>query len=243
MSDSQPPIENWQGMNIKGGQNDIHDNQFVKQQGIIANDQATINIGTIHQSFTLSPTPTPLANPQSSQYTQKECEERSPMFDEEELANLEKNINRLKQQLANKRDALVTIAPGDEARMEQQIEDLCSRIKKLERDRSEILQQRLPHFDLSDAEAEPIVAEWVEKASQLATNPPADVPAEIFAQVQAVAQQAAEPGQSAAIKVKGMISALPPFLSVGVEAELDVAEFWQRNFPTFYKWKMALAKK
>ncbi|TAD80643.1 MAG: hypothetical protein EA001_00270 [Oscillatoriales cyanobacterium] len=51
MSDSQPPIENWQGLNVKGGQNDIHDNRFVKQQGIIANDQATINIDKVEQNF------------------------------------------------------------------------------------------------------------------------------------------------------------------------------------------------
>lgn len=74
MSDSQPPIENWQGLNVKGGQNDIHDNQFnLNQQGIIANDQSTINIGTIHQSFTLSSTP--LGDPRSLQYTQRRCEE------------------------------------------------------------------------------------------------------------------------------------------------------------------------
>ncbi|MFG3816151.1 tetratricopeptide repeat protein [Limnothrix redekei] len=51
MSDSQQPIENWQGLNFKGSQNDIHDNQFVKQQGIIANDQATIKIGKVEQTM------------------------------------------------------------------------------------------------------------------------------------------------------------------------------------------------
>ena len=51
MSDSQQPIENWQGLNFKGSQNDIHDNQFVKQQGIIANDQAQIEIGKVEQTM------------------------------------------------------------------------------------------------------------------------------------------------------------------------------------------------
>jgi hypothetical protein len=223
----------------------------VKQQGIIANDQATVNIGTIHQSITVSPktvspktvSPKTLGDPQSPQYNQGKCEERSPMFDRDQLANLEKNIERLKQQLAGKRDTLTTIAPEEKVRIQQQIDDLRSEIRALEREYWEILHRRSISFEPSEDEAEPIVAEWVEKANQLATNPPANVPAEILQQVQAVAQQLDQPGQSAAIKVKGMISALPPFFSVGVETELDVAAFIERNFPTFHNWARALAKK
>jgi len=165
------------------------------------------------------------------------------MFASDELANLEKNIKRLKEQLAGKRDTLITIAPDEKVRIRQQIEDLRSEISAFEREYWEILYQRSIGWNLAEAEAEPIVAEWVEKASQLATNPPKNVPTEVLQQVQAVAQQAAEPGQSAAIKVKGMISALPPFFSVGIETELDVAVFLQRNFPTFCQWAVALAKK
>jgi len=165
------------------------------------------------------------------------------MFASDELANLEKNIKRLKQQLAGKRDTLVTIAPEEQVRIQQQIDDLRLRISDLEQEYWEILHQRSIDWDLSEAEAEPIVAEWVEKASELATNPPVNVPAEVLQQVQVVAEKAADPGQSAAIKVKGMISALPPFFSVGIETELDVAVFLQRHFPTFCKWAAALAKK
>jgi hypothetical protein len=165
------------------------------------------------------------------------------MFAKSELANLEKNIQRLKQQLAGKRDTLTTIAPEEQVRIQQQIDDLRLRISDLEQEYWEILHQRSIDWDLSEAEAEPIMAEWVEKASELATNPPVNVPAEVLQQVQVVAEKAADPGQSAAIKVKGMISALPPFFSVGIETELDVAVFLQRNFPTFCKWAAALAKK
>ncbi|XGV86546.1 MAG: hypothetical protein ACAF42_13440 [Limnothrix sp. BL-A-16] len=165
------------------------------------------------------------------------------MFDQNELANLEKNIKRLKQQLAGKRDTLVTIASDEKVRIRQQIEDLRSEINGLEREYWELLHQRSISFEPSEDEAEPIVAEWVEKANQLETNPPANVPAEILQQVQAVAKRLDQPGQSAAIKVKGMISALPPFFSVGIETELDVAGFVKGNFPTFWNWAAALAKK
>jgi septal ring factor EnvC (AmiA/AmiB activator) len=165
------------------------------------------------------------------------------MFAQNELANLEKNIQRHRDQLAGKRNTLTTIAPEEKVRIQQQIDDLRSQISKLEQEYWEILHQRSMGLDFSDAEAEPIVAEWVEKANQLETNPPANVPAEILQQVQAVAKRLDQPGQSAAIKVKGMISALPPFFSVGIETELDVAGFVKGNFPTFWNWAAALAKK
>ena len=41
----------------------------------------------------------------------------------DELQNLEDNIQRLKQQLAGKRNTLVTIAPEEQVRIKQQIED------------------------------------------------------------------------------------------------------------------------
>ncbi|GAB4341593.1 MAG: hypothetical protein Fur0042_03160 [Cyanophyceae cyanobacterium] len=165
------------------------------------------------------------------------------MFAKDELANLEKNIHRLRQQLQSKRDVLVTIAPEEQTRIEQQIADLREKIAKLERDYWELLNQQAISVELTDDEAEPIAVEWVERAGQLAIDPPSDVPAEVLERVQTVAQKAADPGQSAAVKVKGMISALPPFFSLGVEAELDVAAFLQRNFPTFCNWAGALAKK
>jgi len=58
--DGSQPIEHWQGLNVKGGQNDIHDNQFTRnQQGIIANDQSTIKIDKVEQNFHPSPLPEP----------------------------------------------------------------------------------------------------------------------------------------------------------------------------------------
>jgi hypothetical protein len=51
----------------------------------------------------------------------------------DELQNLEENIQRLKQQLAGKRNTLVTIAPEEQVRIEQQIEDLRRQIRDFER--------------------------------------------------------------------------------------------------------------
>jgi hypothetical protein len=56
--DGSQSIENWQGLNIKGGQHDIHDNQFtLQQQGIIANDRSRIEIGVVNQINQSAPSP------------------------------------------------------------------------------------------------------------------------------------------------------------------------------------------
>ncbi len=52
-----------------------------------------------------------------------------------ELQNLEKNIQRLKEQLAGKRDTLTTIAPEEKVRIGQQLEDLRLEIRELEREK------------------------------------------------------------------------------------------------------------
>lgn len=41
-----------------------------------------------------------------------------------------------------------------------------------------------------------------------------------------------EPGNPAAAKLKGMISMLPPFVSLSYEAELDTGKFFGTHFPT-----------
>ena len=63
------------------------------------------------------------------------------MFDRDELANLEKNIKRLRLQLAGKRDTLTTIAPEEKVRIQLQIDDLRSEICAREQEYWEILHQ------------------------------------------------------------------------------------------------------
>jgi hypothetical protein len=96
MNDSQPPIENWQGMNVKGGQNDIHDNQFVKQQGIIANDQATIHIGKVEQHFaTPQPLPSPIAMIKIL-FLSAQPRNLNPLRLDEEKRDIEQGLERAK---------------------------------------------------------------------------------------------------------------------------------------------------
>ncbi|MGK7944229.1 MAG: hypothetical protein AB4058_07155 [Microcystaceae cyanobacterium] len=78
-----------------------------------------------------------------------------------ELKNLDKNIERLKAQLANKRNTLVTIAPEEQMRIEQQIEDLREQIQKFEQEKYELIASLAQEVEITEAEAEPLIVEII----------------------------------------------------------------------------------
>ncbi|CCI16907.1 Kinesin light chain (modular protein) [Microcystis aeruginosa PCC 9807] len=57
----------------------------------------------------------------------------------DELQNLQDNIQRLKKQLAGKRNTLVTIGPEEQVRIKQQIEDLRRLIRDFEREKWDLV--------------------------------------------------------------------------------------------------------
>ena len=83
-------------------------------------------------------------------------ERRSPKMpmSAAELKNLDKNIVRLKEQLANKRDTFVIIAPEEKVRLKQQIDDLREQIRDLEREQWQLISQMTGDLTITDEEAE-----------------------------------------------------------------------------------------
>lgn len=69
-----------------------------------------------------------------------------------ELQNLDKNIQRLQEQLAGKRDTLVTIAPEEQVRIKQQIEDLRQKIRDFEREKWDLIASESQEASFPDAE-------------------------------------------------------------------------------------------
>jgi len=94
---------------------------------------------------------------------------------------------------------------------------------------------------IDEPDAEVIVAEIVESVDRLAVQQ--NYPAEIMPILLELRDDLNRPGTSAAIKVKWVLSAIPPFVGLATEGELDLEKFWQTNFPTFRKWSKELAKK
>lgn len=157
------------------------------------------------------------------------------------LSQIEKNLGRLRRQLANKEDTLVTIEQAEKERIRQQIEDLKGEIKKFEEEYWLTLRDVAVDVAVSDAEAEPIVAEIIEVTPTLRVSEELSV--EMLALLQKIYAQVSQPEATAAAKLKGVISSFPPFVGVAYEGEIDTEKFLQKYFPTFRGWVKALVKK
>ena len=148
-----------------------------------------------------------------------------------DLEQLEDDIKLLRDQLAGKRRTLVTIAPEEQVRIEQQIGELRKKIRNFEQEKWDLIAQLTSTSDIANDEAEAIVAEIVADVA----NPPDDVSADILALLQNILAKLNEPDKNAAAKLKGAISLFPPFVSVIYEAELDTESTVRKYLPTFSK--------
>ncbi len=149
-----------------------------------------------------------------------------------DLKSLEKNIERLREQIAGAQDALVLAAMVDKARIRQIIGTLREELRDFEQEKWDLIAQITSTSDIANDEAEAIVAEIVADVA----NPPDDVSADILALLQNILAKLNEPDKNAAAKLKGAISLFPPFVSVIYEAELDTESTVRKYLPTFSKW-------
>lgn len=159
----------------------------------------------------------------------------------ERLRQVERNLTRLRQQLAGKEDTLTTIAPEERVRIKIQIADLKAEMRPFEEEYWQILADESATIAISEPAPEVVVAEIVEQAGQLQTSQ--QYPDELLEWLQKIHAEVSKPGTPAAAKLKGALSLMPPFVNVSYEAELDTENFLRKHLPTFTKWYKALAKK
>ena len=130
-----------------------------------------------------------------------------------ELQNLDKNIQRLKKQLAGKRNTLVTIAPEEKVRIEQQIEDLRQQIRDFEREKWDLVASESQEASFPDAEV--MVAEIVTELTAITTEPTDQLASvQILESLNQILAKLNQSERSAAAKLKAAISAIPPFVSL-----------------------------
>jgi len=157
------------------------------------------------------------------------------------LRQVERNLTRLRQQLAGKEDTLTTIAPEERVRIKLQIADLKAEMQPYEQEYWQILTNESATIAISEPAPEVVIAEIVEQAGQLQTSQ--QYSDEVLEWLQKIYAEASKPGTPAAAKLKAALSLMPPFVSLSYEAELDTENFLRTHFPTFTKWSKALAKK
>lgn len=159
------------------------------------------------------------------------------------LRHVEKNLTRLRQQLEGKENTLTTIAPEERTRIEHQIDDLKKLMRPVEEEYWQILANQ-PVETANDLNPAPevVVAEIVDRVGQLQASPQYSHNDLVLQLLQDIDAKVSE-DKSAAAKLKGVVSLLPPFVNLSYDVELDTENFLQRHFPTFRRWSNALAKK
>jgi hypothetical protein len=169
---------------------------------------------------------------------------KTALMPENRFAEIEKNLRILReQQVALEQEAL-TYTGLPKIRAEQQIrEEIKPKIQAFEQEYWQLLATRANGLEIPEPEAEVIVAEIVEQVGQLEGQHPASYPDEVIQIWQDIRDSLNKPNQPAAAKLKGIISAVPPFINLSYEAELDTEAFFIKYFPTFTRAVRALAKK
>ena len=149
-----------------------------------------------------------------------------------DIKMLEKNIERLREQIAGAQEALVLAERLDKPRIKQVISKLREELRDFDQEKWNLIAEVTSDSEIANDEAESLVAELVATA----TNPPDDTSAEVLAFLQQILTKINEQDKTAAAKLKGAISLLPPFVSLVFETELDTENTVKKYFPTFSRW-------
>lgn len=119
----------------------------------------------------------------------------------DELQNLDKNIQRLKEQLAGIRDAWTVARPEDKVLLQQRINDKRIEIKELEREKWDLIASESQEASFPDAEV--MVAEIVTELTAITKEPPLELAsAQILELLNQILAKLNQPERSAAAKLK-----------------------------------------
>ena len=157
------------------------------------------------------------------------------------LPDIEENLELLQEQLVGRQKALNFAPQEEKIRIKQQIRELRKEIREQEEEYWLVIARQTKTVEIPEPEAEIIVAEIVEEVGQIEVQ--RQYPDEVVQILQEIRDKLNQPGPTAAAKLKGVISSIPPFVGISYEAELDTENFFQQHLPTFRKWAKVLAKK
>jgi hypothetical protein len=154
------------------------------------------------------------------------------------LNEIESHLELLYEQRREKEEAIIVASRGDKTILKQQLRlEILKPIRDYERDYWQIIANQSNLAEIPEAEAEVVIAEFVEGVGQLQGEN-----AEVIEYLQKILAKVEEPGPTAAAKLKAVVSSIPPFIGISYEAELDTENFLNRYFPTFMKAVKSLKK-
>lgn len=158
------------------------------------------------------------------------------------LCHLEDVLRRLRQQVSGKELTLTTTPDEDKERIKLQIADLKKEMQPFEKQYWLLLSQQSASIDIAEEEAQLVVAEIVNQVGEIEVTS-STYPDEVLKVLKEIRDKLNQPDKSAAAKLKGVISSIPPFIGISYEAELDTENFLRNNFPTFSSWIKSTTKK
>jgi ABC-type Fe2+-enterobactin transport system substrate-binding protein len=154
------------------------------------------------------------------------------------LNEIESHLELLYEQRREKEEAIIVAARGDKTILKQQLRlEILKPIRDYEQEYWQIIAGQSNLVKISEADAEVVIAEFVEGVGQLRGEN-----AEVIEYLQKILAKVEEPGPTAAAKLKAVVSSIPPFVGISYEAELDTENFLNRHFPTLMKAVQRLKK-
>ena len=167
-----------------------------------------------------------------------------PKMNHDRLRQIEKNLTSLRQLWGEMEDVLMNAPAEERPRIKKRIlEEYRLPIQRYEEERWRILASHSAELAITEPEAEVVVAEIVESVGSLEQQTPDQVSQQMLQRLQEIRDTLQKPGDPAAAKLKAVISALPPFINISYEAELDTERFLRQHFPTFTRWIEGATKK
>lgn len=159
------------------------------------------------------------------------------------LREVEEHLKNLRDQRRAEEEVILVTMGMLREQAEQRLTLLINpKIRQYEKEYWQILgnQPEETAISVADPAPEVVVAEIVDRVGQLQANQQySDLVLQLLQDIDAKVNE----NQSAAAKLRGVLSLLPPFVNLSYEAELDTENFLEMHFPTFRRWSKALAKK
>jgi hypothetical protein len=139
------------------------------------------------------------------------------------LNSLDKQYNYIEKDIINNQN------PKSVAQGEEQLEELKIKIDKYQQEYLRVLQQQAPQLTFIEADAQAVIDIIGEEITKIQSNVQA-YSDDVINNVRAIQEKLDEPGVAAAVKIKPVITLLPPGIGFAIEGELDMQNSSRRIF-------------
>ena len=175
----------------------------------------------------------------SSQYIKVNME--SNQMSNDRFRAVEENLELLRKDIAGREKAKILASFEEKTRIELGIQELRKQMRPFEEEYWQLLATRATQVEITEPEAEIVVAELVEQVGKLQTS--SQYPDELLQLLHNIYIEVSKQGTPDAAKLKGALSMFPPFVNLSYEGEIDIEKLCHTHLPTFTNWSKALAKK